>query len=371
MASFRRKTPAATSLRSGTKPFVNGQILVSSGLSELDGALGGGLLLNTLNLVETSPPSDETLDVGAAASDALAVDLLRYFVAEGVADGKQRVAIVAPDAAGFVQEQLPLELSLAQRQVKQQLAETKDDTTLTIAWQYGKYEEKRKEKQRFCHSFDLSKKMHIEMLGANEPIKIDPLVWMDSNATVSEVYELLYCAIEELVQQEKTKEKDQVLRVGVLGLGSPLLGAPDATHMTALFTFFRRLRTLLGGLKSAVCLAVLASDALSAFPTAFMNELRHVSDSVLALNSFAGTRDLLPDELHEFQGSLALRKLPRVHALACHAPSNTRFGVKRERRKLKIEKFHLPPEGSRSSNSSTCGSNTPSTGHSSTDPLAF
>lgn len=128
MASFRRKTPAASSLRSGTKPFLNGQTLVSSGLSELDAALGGGLLVNTLNVVETPAESSDgastSLDVGAGASEALAIDLLRYFAAEGVADGKQRVAIVAPDARDFIAAQLPLELSLAQRQVKQQLADT-------------------------------------------------------------------------------------------------------------------------------------------------------------------------------------------------------------------------------------------------------
>ncbi|KAG6617334.1 Elongator complex protein [Phytophthora cinnamomi] len=379
MASFRRKTPAgASSLRSGTKPFLNGQTLVSSGLSELDAALGGGLLLGTLTVVET-PAAASDVDVGAGASEALAIDLLRYFAAEGVADGKQRVAIVAPDAGDFVREQLPLELSLAQRQVKQQLADserkTNVDAPLTIAWQYGKYEhqqqQRQPQRQRFCHSYDLSKAMHREMVAANEPVAIDPLTWMtEGEAPVGDVYERLYVAIEELVQRQKEDGEGQVLRVGMLGLGSPLLGAPDAAHMLALFSFFRRLRALLGQSKGAVCLALLGSDALSAFPAAFINELRHTGDSVLTLSAFAGTRDLLPEELLEFQGSLTLRKLPRVHALACHAPSNTRFGVKRERRKLKIEKFHLPPEGSRSSssNSSGCGSNTSTNGP---DPLAF
>ncbi|KAE8893638.1 hypothetical protein PF005_g22140 [Phytophthora fragariae] len=365
MASFRRKAPGTSSLRSGTKPFLNGQTLVSSGLSELDAALGGGLLLNTLNVVETSAEGAST-----AASDALAIDLLRYFAAEGVADGEQRVAIVAPDAGAFVREQLPLELSLAQRQVKQQLTgadKTEDDAPLTIAWQYGKYDQHRRaQKQRFCHSYDLSKTMHREMVAANEPVAIDPLTWMTE--TVGDVYERLYVSIQELVQQQTEDGGGQVLRVAVVGLGSPLLGASDAAHMAALFSFVRRLRALLGQSKAAVGLALLGSDALSAFPTAFTSELRHVSDSVLTLSSFAGTRDLLPEELLEFQGSLTLRKLPRVHALACHAPSNARFGVKRERRKLKIEKFHLPPEGSRTSSSSSCGSNASTSGP---DPLAF
>ncbi|GMF21055.1 unnamed protein product [Phytophthora lilii] len=338
------------------------------GLSELDAALGGGLLLQTLNLVESPAESDDSLDLSAGASEALAGDLLRYFVAEAVADGKQRVVLVAPAAADFVRSHLPLELSLAQRQVKQQLADTKqEDAPLTIAWQYGKYDHQRQtHKQRFCHSFDLSRPMHREMLEANGPIAIDPLEWTTED--VGDVYERIFLAVEELVQQEN--DGGQVLRVGLLGLGSPLFGAPDAAHMMALFSFVRRLRALLAQSKNVVCLALLGSDALSSFPAAFVNELRHASDSVLTLSSFAGTRDLLPEELLEFQGSLTLRKLPRVHALACHAPSNTRFGVKRDRRKLKIDKFHLPPEGSRSSNSSNkssgCG------GSSNTaDPLAF
>ncbi|ETM55093.1 hypothetical protein L914_01661 [Phytophthora nicotianae] len=375
--SFRRKsTGSSSSLRSGTKPFLNGQTLVSSGINELDAALGGGLLLRTLNVVETSVPvSDATssrLDLSSGSSEALAIDMLRYFVAEGVVDGKQRVAVVSPDATAFVNEQLPLELSLAQRQVKQQLADkAKDDAPLTIAWQYGKYDQKQQnQKQRFCHSYDLSKTMHREMVAANEPIAIDPLSWI-TGTDVGDTYERIYLAIEELAQQQKMDGDGQVLRVGILGLGSPLFGPPDAAHMMALFGFFRRLRALLSRSTGAVCLALLGSDAVSAFPAAFINELRHLSDSVLTLSSFAGTRDLLPDELQEFQGSLTLLKLPRVHALACHAPSNTRFGVKRERRKLKVEKFHLPPEGSRSSSnsSSSCGGNTSSSGG--TDLLAF
>ncbi|CEG44434.1 elongator complex protein 4-like [Plasmopara halstedii] len=375
--SFRRKTSTtSSSLRSGTKPFLNGQTLVSSGLSELDTALGGGLLLRTLNIVETSTLVEvETtfgLDLSCRASDALAIDLLRYFLAEGVADAKQRVALVAPDASGFFKEQLPLELSLAQKQVKEQLAhKEKKDAPLTIAWQYGKYNEKQSKcNPRFCHSFDLSKTMHHEMTSANEPIAFDLLGVLETNAVIGDTYDHLYLMLEGLIQQKEERD-GQVLRIGMFGLGSPLLGPADAAHMTALFGFFRRLRALLCQSDDTVCLTVLASDVQSVFPAAFINELRHVADSVLTLKSFAGSRDLLPDELQEFQGSLTLKKLPRVYALACQPTSNARLGVKRDRRKLKFEKFHLPPEGSRSnsSHSSSCSITSSSTGG--PDLLAF
>ncbi|KAF1772464.1 Catalase-like domain [Phytophthora cactorum] len=218
--------------------------------AELDTALGGGLLLRTLNVVETPVPvsdgASSGLDLSSGASESLAIDLLRYFVAEGVVDGKQRVALVAPGATAFINEQLPLELSLAQRQVKQQIADKeKDDSPLTIAWQYGKYDQKQqKQKQRFCHSYDLSKAMHREMVAANEPIAIDPLSWI-TETDVGDTYARIYLAIEELVQQQKQGGDGQVLRVGMLGLGSPVLGPADAAHMMALFGFFRQLRALL------------------------------------------------------------------------------------------------------------------------------
>ncbi|TDH73529.1 hypothetical protein CCR75_007655 [Bremia lactucae] len=378
MMSFRRKSPTSNiPQRNGTKPFLHGQTLVTSGLNELDMTLGGGLLLRTLNLVETttliSAQDASSLDLSSRASDALSIDLLRYFVAEGVVDREQRVALVAPDAAGFINLQLPLELSLAQSQVKQQLADKEDDVPLEIAWQYGNVEQNRaNHSRRFCHSYDLSKSMHQEMVLANEPIAID-LTSVKTSTDVGAIaaYDHLYLAIENVVLKHEQNRVDQVLRIGILGLGSPEMGSTDAAHMRALFIFFKRFRTLLCQSTNAVSLILVASDTLGAFPATFINELRHVSDSVLTLNSFAGSRDLLTEELQAFQGSLMLRKLPRLHSLTCHAPSNARFGIKRDPRKLRIEKFHLPPEGSRTNDKSKgCNSITPgsSSGH---DLLAF
>lgn len=416
MSSFRRKTPVSTTPASGatahtssaslpvrrqlsgTKPFLNGQTLISSGLAQLDAILGGGLLLGTLVLLET-PRSD-----AGAASTALVDDLHRYFCGEGIV-AAQCAVIVAQDAASFSQHQLPLELSLAQKELKQQLAamdvaDTSDqqqhqssrtsnqpDAKLTIAWQYGKYlapAADTSQQQRFCHSFDLSRPMHRELLDANPPVLIDTLdaaiLALDSP---SAVYDALF---ERIGAAIASREAHQVLRISVRELGSPLFGAADASHMAALYGFVRKLRALVSA-RPVVCVL---SGALAAFPVPFANEVRHMSDYVLELKAFMGEQDLLPAELQDFHGLLDIHKLARVHALACHAADARKFGVKRERRKLKIEKFHLPPEGSRSSSSSSsdassktsrlvgasaahkaasgCGSSSAS---SSMDPLAF
>lgn len=51
----------------------------------------------------------------------------------------------------------------------------------------------------------------------------------------------------------------------------------------------------------------------------------------------------------DFHGLLSLVKLPRRHSLAAPAKLDTvTFGIKRDKRSLRIERLHLPPEDSRS-----------------------
>ncbi|GAB9467108.1 Elongator complex protein [Globisporangium polare] len=377
MSSFRRKTPspAATGAAaasgapitgafvpaprrqlSGTKPFLNGQTLLSSGLAQLDAILGGGLLLGTLVLLET-PRSD-----AGASSVALVDDVHRYFAGEGVVSG-QCAMLIAQDAAGFAQHQLPLELSLAQKQVKQQLAlldvaakqqqqqksgeaqAEQDDAKLTIAWQYGKYlsTDGPQQQQRFCHSFDLSRPIHRELLEANPPVLVDTLS-LDGSSPQAAYAQLL----QKIEAEIKARTGQAVLRVSMLELGSPMFGAADGAHMAALFAFVRTLRALVSS-QPAVCVL---SGPLFVFPVEFDNEIRHHCDYVLEFKSFMGENDMLPAELSEFHGLMDIRKLARVHSLANNSVDAMKYGVKRERRKLKIEKFHLPPEGSRSSGNS-------------------
>ena len=83
-------SPPLHSLGPGTRPGPGGAPLISTGVSGIDSALGGGLPLGRLLLVESSCPSG-----APSAADALA----RLFVAEGVACG-QRVAWVQSRSQG-------------------------------------------------------------------------------------------------------------------------------------------------------------------------------------------------------------------------------------------------------------------------------
>lgn len=373
MSSFRRKTPplsasaSSTAPLRGAKPFLNGQALISSGHAQLDALLGGGLLLGTLALLETPALA------ASASSASLVTDVQRYFCAEGVA-AAQRTLIATPDAAGFAQHQLPLELSLAQSQLRRTHTDTDGgDAPLTIAWQYAKYmanTDATTLTQRFCHSFDLARPMHRELLAANPPVLVDMLAIDAVASPPHAVYAQLLARIG--AEVAAAADRRVVLRVSLQALGSPLIGAADVAHMVALVKFVRQLRALVSD-RPVVCVL---SGAHFAFPREFASDVHHMCDYVLELKAFAGEQDLLPAELRDFHGLLHVRKLARVHALACHTMDAAKFGLKRERRKLKIEKFHLPPEGSRtssstSSTSSSGGSKSGGTSGSSHDPLAF
>lgn len=355
MSSFRRSAPRSNAPQGavgnapvpfkralpGTKPFVNGQTLVSSGLAQLDAIVGGGWFLGTIVLLDV-PRGDI-----AAGSTRIVDDLHRYFLAEGVVSG-QGVLVVSEDAHGFG-AQLPLELSTAQKQVKAQLAtgvKDKDDQ-LTIAWQYQKYiaSDNAGSVQRFCHSFDLSRAMHTELLQANPPtlLSIDEFDNSSCDGGIG-AYQSLF---RRLQQEIATHAGERVVRVSIQELGSPIIGPPSHEHMKELFMFVQRVHRLCALVHDLV---VQLSGHFYAFPVEFCYQLKHIADYVLEVKSFVGENDLLPGELVEFNGLLDIKKLARCHALACHSMDAVKFGIKRERRKMKIEKFHLPPEGSRSSN---------------------
>lgn len=86
--------------------------------------------------------------------------------------------------------------------------------------------------------------------------------------------------------------------------------------------------------------------------------LHQVVDTVLSVESFAGKAHVVPYEFREYLGFFTVKKLQQYGVLAPYQPpKGTRFGIKRDRRKLHIEPLHLPPEESRAFGSN-CSSDT-------------
>jgi len=75
MSAFRRHQPVSKTAEVGTRPGLQGQTLVSTGIADLDRLLGGGLPLGSLLLLLEDPASQQHLT------------FIKYFLAEGLACG--------------------------------------------------------------------------------------------------------------------------------------------------------------------------------------------------------------------------------------------------------------------------------------------
>eukprot|EP01098_Paradermamoeba_levis_P012007 TRINITY_DN5190_c0_g2_i2.p2 TRINITY_DN5190_c0_g2~~TRINITY_DN5190_c0_g2_i2.p2 ORF type:complete len:175 (+),score=62.89 TRINITY_DN5190_c0_g2_i2:125-649(+) len=133
-----------SSLPAGTRPSLhNGQLLVSTGLDDLDRILGGGIAIGTIVLVEE--------DVHSAYAETI----VRYFVSESLICDHS--LFLATNSIGDYLNLLP---SLATSEEEEAEKEAPKDASneLKIAWRYQQELAKStKKNQNFSHSFDLSR----------------------------------------------------------------------------------------------------------------------------------------------------------------------------------------------------------------------
>ncbi len=350
----------------GTKSWINGQTLISSGNKDLDSVLGGGLCLGTLTLVEEDRFSDHALV------------LSKYFVAQGVSC-KQRCLVVGAEDPAALREALVTHLPYDLTHKKNQstaahettpstgTAEAKPATappspspfsttalqqalppggdSLSIAWQYRKYmggggagasSTSSSSSSSFCHSYDLSRTMQPEVLAAAAAAPVVLGIPEDDPEPFVRVHEAVAEALHALPPHT-------TLRVLVKSFLSKTGAWPTDQFQQAL-RVLHSLRQLAWGKPVAILVTIPAHHLPS---PQHRRLLARVADTVLELQSFASQRYRTAGEFAPFAGLLYVRALQHVNALApVRGPSN-KLGVKRNRRKLHIEPLHLPPEGVR------------------------
>ncbi|KJE94565.1 hypothetical protein CAOG_08869 [Capsaspora owczarzaki ATCC 30864] len=167
-------------------------------------------------------------------------------------------------------------------------------------------------------------------------------------------------------------ERRNVLRIGVQGIGSPLwdmqtlqkqpasLSATIPATAATLFAIRALVRRAY-----AVCVVTLPAFLFRAMPEG-VQAIRHMGDTVVGLEGFAGT----PRETHpvykDYHGLFRIHRLPRLNSLMCAMPASLDLVFKLRRRKLVIETLHLPPDlsetASRSKEESVDSSRTTTTG---------
>jgi len=153
-------------------------------------------------------------------------------------------------------------------------------------------------------------------------------------------YSNLYKEIAKYITPSNTKPPN-ITRVTVLSLGSPLTAANTTENGDLrLLQFFHALRGLLRS-SLAVCMITFPAYFYS---NSFIRKVEHLADVVVAFESFAAQEETVSAHFKEYSGLVHIKKLLSVNTLAYSIPDTADIAYKIRSKKLKIEKFHLPPD---------------------------
>lgn len=288
---------------------------------------------------------------------------MKYFVAEGIANNQTihfyKSSHIPDDSMNFI-EQLPhisgLPSSNDQQKKNDEELNKQKESDIKIAWQYKKYLSSDKDtisltsskKKSWCHSFDLNKNMSAAEIKHAE---IHTITFSPSKDHIKEklmkLYENLATYILECNQQMAKDGPKKIIRIAIQSFSSPLWGSSkeDREHETLLF-----LRSLKGLLRQALasCMITIPSHL---FSEEFMLKVRYIADSVVGFSAFTDFENEKNPVFAEFDGLFSVKKLHRINTLISMMSSQPTYTFEFKRKKLSIEKFHLPPEISRSTTS--------------------
>ena len=379
----------------GTKPWLNGVRLVSTGLAQLDQFLGGGLPLGSLVLIEE--------DQNAVHAQTL----MQYFVSQGIACG-HRVCIAGGDGLQGFQEfvnTLPANVSTSGRSSsqtensQQKMESTQDPSSeLKIAWQYKKYmgsdadnpalhampqvgegtqKQRKQEKMKYCCAFDLHRRLPREEWEASDSrtFNVSKVMLEGEYSSVRETQGTYSSACRFLADQVRLSTNEEANnpkagRLCVLGAGGPqwggLSGGTDSGGDKQFVRFLHSLKRIVSSKppQSHHSLAIVTIPS-NTLPTHVLSRARCIADGVIQITAFAergpeaarskslGNSDsslLLrthkqtsAEEFADYTGMLTIKKIPCINSLVSARPDTLTYLFKRDRRKMKIERFHLPP----------------------------
>ncbi|XP_060070767.1 elongator complex protein 4-like [Ylistrum balloti] len=342
--SFQRKTRAKVLQIPGSKPSLyNNQLLVSSGVPSLDSIIGGGLAVGSVFLIE----EDNFGNYGRL--------LLKYFCAEAVMTGHSLLLSSADQCPDQITQELPAPIIDDPGSVMT-TPEEDGSEKMSIAWRYQHLPKFQSNPStiKFGHYYDLTKVMDPDLVSSCNRTCIGQvdLEKCDSNNVMNPRYRYLLKTIKEKIDSggfstAQAQEKRNILRIGIHSLGSPQWGESGGfcdNHEDFDYSLPRFLLALRSILRTAfsVCMITIPTHLFQS--AAFVSRLERLCDTVVHLESFAGSDKEKNPAYKEYHGLFHIHKLPRLNTLTSHMPDTMDFAFKLRRKKFTIEKLHLPPE---------------------------
>ncbi|XP_006818457.1 elongator complex protein 4-like [Saccoglossus kowalevskii] len=300
--SFQKKNQGKSTKIRGTRYSLhNSQLLISSGVPSLDYVIGGGIAVGTVFLVEE--------DMYGSYSNLL----VKYFLAEGIVSGHEIFLAAADKRPDCTLKDLPhpLDVDLV-KSVYEEREERDSGEKMKIAWRYESLPKHQSSQSglHFGHYYDLSKTMKEELVTS---VKCTCFYAQDrhlqqnlkSSCNMNPYYEELLHSIQRQIITN--------------GYNSP-----------------------------------------STDDESYIHRIENLTDTTVKLESFAGSEKEKYPVYKDYHGLFTIHKLPRLNSLTCHVPDSMDLAFKLKRKKLTIEKLHLPPDlsetVSRSQGESACAS---------------
>ncbi|CAI9740666.1 complex 4-like [Octopus vulgaris] len=338
----------------GTKPSLfNHQLLVSSGVPSFDNLLGGGIAVGSLVLIE----EDTFGHYGQL--------LLKYFLSEAVMTGQSILLAGTEGHPQSVLKELPKPIVDDVTPAQSNMMQTDE---MKIAWRYqhlNKYQSN-PTAVKFGHYYDLSQYMDEDLVSSadvtlitsqqlsqqhlhEEPPGIEP-----TNLEMSACLQSLLLNIQQHIQDgqfgtQDQPEKHNVLRIAIPSLGSPLWGNLKTSESDGLLSIvdtdlLRFLLALRAILRSSFAVCMVTVPSLIMEDANFIHKIERLCDTVVHLESFAGSSRSENPLYKEYHGLFHVKQLPKLNAIKCQMPDTTDWAFKLRRKKFVIEKLHLPPD---------------------------
>ncbi|XP_022781811.1 elongator complex protein 4-like isoform X3 [Stylophora pistillata] len=359
--SFKKKSGRGRAVYPpGTRPSLhNNQLLVSSGVPSMDNVIGGGIAVGTVFMVEDTYGS-------------YARQLSKYFLAEGVISGHSIFLASAEPEPNNILMDLPQQVDNKESKSSAHSAHepgegSSPNQSMKIAWRYQNQPkfESSPSSGTFGHYYDLTRVMDKTKL-SSVPIQtfiVTSEIAKCLNCTEerktgeSNVYRTLIARINSAIKEggfttaDKGLENRTILRIVLHGLGSPLWGEEEHTGNEINPTLTRFLFQLRATLRSsfAVCFVTVPTHLFQQDP-ALTRRVERFCDTVVKLESFTGSENETNPVYKDYHGLFHIVRLPRLNSLVCHMPDSFDLAFKLRRKKMTIEKLHLPPELSETAN---------------------
>ncbi|KAL8833185.1 MAG: hypothetical protein Q9170_004442 [Blastenia crenularia] len=335
---------------------LDGRPTTSTGINSLDDLLGhSGFALGNGLLIE----ENGTTEFGTT--------LLRYFAAEGVAQG-QKVHVVGVGEP-WARELPGLSGTVAEAPAKSEVVSESQKERMKIAWRYERLGEfgagsssarapiavNRTPKfdstgetglidpTTFCHTFDLTKRLAVS---DSKNLNFIPIRLSPQHASP------FHYILQSLRGQLSSSSSSVIHRLVIPNLLSPALYPPAASNPQHVLQFLHSLRSILRQYSTQVVILMTLPLMLYPRATGLTRWMELLSDGVIELSPFPHSMDTGPPTIaagaataHEEkpQGLVKVYRLPVFSEKGRSGISGDDLAFTVSRRKFVIKPFNLPP----------------------------